>query len=58
MYNAYAPCGMLRHHTRNVVKHLIKLQETIKNRIPIHVDLAPIRDEVYSVAQCTFQLRL
>jgi hypothetical protein len=25
-----------------------KMQETIKNRIPIHVDLAPNRDEVYS----------
>jgi len=24
------------------------MQETIKNRIPIHVDLAPNRDEVYS----------
>ena len=26
----------------------IIIQETIKNRIPIHVDLAPNRDEVYS----------
>lgn len=25
-----------------------KMQETIKNRIPIHVDLEPNRDEVYS----------
>ncbi|WP_239022014.1 hypothetical protein [Pontimicrobium aquaticum] len=38
-------------HARNRCKtfdQTKKMQETIKNRIPIHVDLAPNRDEVYS----------
>ena len=32
----------------NVVKHLKKVQNEIKNRIPIHIDLEPNRDELYS----------
>jgi hypothetical protein len=35
-------------HIPNVVKHLKKVQNEIKNRIPIHIDLAPNRDKLYS----------
>jgi hypothetical protein len=33
---------------KTVVKHLKKVQNEIKNRIPIHIDLEPNRDELYS----------